>query len=271
MRARRHLARSTRQISHEQKTNKSCTPRKSLLPVQAARRSGSIVLRTQGAGYEVPAANSRTNFNNRISGSACGSNSAHRPRAVIFQRRRAIERDERQQRKFSNPAIPYQPLCRSPMALHRPIPRRPHGCRHRRRRASPMSFTSASTTAASGRPTTPAAPGTRSSTASPPAPSARSPSRRRNPDIIYVGSGEGLQRPDLSTGDGIYKSTDGGKTWRHLGLRDGQQIPAIIVDPQDPNRVFVAVLGHPYGPNAERGVFRSTDGGADLAEGSLQR
>ena len=81
------------------------------------------------------------------------------------------------------------------------------------------------------------------------------------PDTIYVGSGEGLQRPDLSVGDGIYKSTDAGKTWRHLGLRDGQQIPAIIVDPRNPNRLFVAVLGHPYGPNAERGVFRSTDGG----------
>jgi photosystem II stability/assembly factor-like uncharacterized protein len=82
-----------------------------------------------------------------------------------------------------------------------------------------------------------------------------------NPDIIYVGSGEGLRRPDLSTGDGIYKSTDAGKTWQHLGLRDGQQITNILIDPQDPNRVFVAVLGHPYGPNSERGVFRSTDGG----------
>jgi photosystem II stability/assembly factor-like uncharacterized protein len=82
-----------------------------------------------------------------------------------------------------------------------------------------------------------------------------------NPEIIYVGSGEGLQRPDLSVGDGIYKSTDGGKTWRHLGLRDGQQIGAIIVDPKDANRLFVAVLGHPYGANSERGVYRSTDGG----------
>jgi len=82
-----------------------------------------------------------------------------------------------------------------------------------------------------------------------------------NPNIIYVGSGEGLQRPDLSTGDGIYKSTDAGETWTHLGLRDGQQIPQIIVDPNDPNRLFVAVLGHPYGPNEERGIFRSTDGG----------
>ena len=82
-----------------------------------------------------------------------------------------------------------------------------------------------------------------------------------NPDVIYVGSGEGLRRPDLSTGDGIYKSLDGGRTWKHLGLRDGQQIGAIIVDPHDPNRVFAGVLGHPYGPNAERGVFRSLDGG----------
>jgi photosystem II stability/assembly factor-like uncharacterized protein len=81
------------------------------------------------------------------------------------------------------------------------------------------------------------------------------------PETVYVGSGEGLQRPDLSTGDGIYKSVDGGKTWLHLGLRDGQQIGSIIVDPRDPERLFVAVLGHPYGPNTERGVYRSTDGG----------
>ncbi|MDB4877255.1 MAG: glycosyl hydrolase repeat-containing protein [Gemmatimonadetes bacterium] len=85
-----------------------------------------------------------------------------------------------------------------------------------------------------------------------------------NANVIYVGSGEGLQRPDLSTGDGIYKSTDAGKSWTHLGLRDGQQIPQIVVDPRDPNRLFVAVMGHPYGPNAERGLFRSTDGGASF-------
>jgi photosystem II stability/assembly factor-like uncharacterized protein len=83
-----------------------------------------------------------------------------------------------------------------------------------------------------------------------------------HPDTIYVGSGEGLRRPDLSTGDGIYKSTDAGHTWQHLGLRDAQQISAIIVDSHDANRLFVAALGHPYGPNEERGVFRSTDGGA---------
>jgi photosystem II stability/assembly factor-like uncharacterized protein len=82
-----------------------------------------------------------------------------------------------------------------------------------------------------------------------------------NPDIIYVASGEGLQRPDLSVGDGIYKSTDAGRTWTHLGLRDGQQIPQILIDPRNPDRLFAAVLGHPYGPNAERGIYRSTDGG----------
>jgi len=82
-----------------------------------------------------------------------------------------------------------------------------------------------------------------------------------NPNVIYVASGEGLRRPDLSIGDGIYKSTDGGKTWTHLGLREGQAIPAIRVDPKNPDRVFAAVLGHPYGPNKERGIFRSTDGG----------
>ncbi|HMF94651.1 MAG TPA: hypothetical protein VKE96_10165 [Vicinamibacterales bacterium] len=82
-----------------------------------------------------------------------------------------------------------------------------------------------------------------------------------DPNTLYVGSGEGLQRPDLSVGDGIYNSTDAGRTWQHLGLRDARQIAAIIVDPGDPNRLFVAALGHPYGANPERGVFRSTDGG----------
>jgi photosystem II stability/assembly factor-like uncharacterized protein len=82
-----------------------------------------------------------------------------------------------------------------------------------------------------------------------------------NPNIIYVGSGEGLHRPDLSVGDGIYKSTDAGRTWTHLGLRDGQQIAQIAVDPRNPDRLLVAVAGHPYGPNEERGIFLSVDGG----------
>jgi photosystem II stability/assembly factor-like uncharacterized protein len=82
-----------------------------------------------------------------------------------------------------------------------------------------------------------------------------------DPNTIYVGTGAGIIRPDLSIGDGVYKSTDGGKTWTHLGLVNSQMIAQIDVDPTNPNRFFVAALGHPYGPNPERGVFRSTDGG----------
>lgn len=82
-----------------------------------------------------------------------------------------------------------------------------------------------------------------------------------DPNVIYVGSGAGIIRPDLAVGNGVYKSVDAGKTWTHLGLRDSQMIAMIDVDPRDPNRLFVAALGHPYGPNAERGIFRSTDGG----------
>ncbi len=83
-----------------------------------------------------------------------------------------------------------------------------------------------------------------------------------DPNIIYVGAGAGIIRPDLAVGDGMYKSTDAGKTWTHLALRDSQMIANIAVDPANPNRLFVAALGHPYGPNAERGIFRSLDGGA---------
>ncbi|MCX6173830.1 MAG: hypothetical protein NTZ27_03650 [Ignavibacteriales bacterium] len=82
-----------------------------------------------------------------------------------------------------------------------------------------------------------------------------------NPNVIYVGSGEGVQRPDLSIGDGIYKSTDAGKTWINTGLKDAQQIGGLAIDPKNENRVFVAALGHPYGPNTERGVYRTLDGG----------
>jgi photosystem II stability/assembly factor-like uncharacterized protein len=82
-----------------------------------------------------------------------------------------------------------------------------------------------------------------------------------NPSVLYVGTGAGIIRPDLATGDGIYKSTDAGRTWTRLGLFDSQMIAMIDVDPRNPDRLFVAVLGHPYGPNPERGIFRSTDGG----------
>jgi photosystem II stability/assembly factor-like uncharacterized protein len=82
-----------------------------------------------------------------------------------------------------------------------------------------------------------------------------------NPNVIYVGSGEADMRSDIAQGSGMYKSVDGGKTWSKIGLADTQQIGMIRVDPRDANRVFVAALGHPYGPNAQRGVFRSLDGG----------
>ena len=82
------------------------------------------------------------------------------------------------------------------------------------------------------------------------------------PQVIYAGTGESDIRSDLSSGDGVYKSTDGGQTWSNIGLRDTKQISKVIVDPRDANVVYVAALGHAYTPNAERGVFKSTDGGA---------
>ena len=82
-----------------------------------------------------------------------------------------------------------------------------------------------------------------------------------NPDIVYIGGGETQLRGSITQGDGVYKTTDGGKTWRHLGLKETQAISRIRVHPTDPNIVYVAALGHVYGDNEERGVFRSTDGG----------
>src|SRR5512143_1631486 len=82
-----------------------------------------------------------------------------------------------------------------------------------------------------------------------------------DPNVIYVGSGEADMRSDISYGNGMYKSVDAGKTWTPIGLTDTRQIGRILVDDLDPNLVFVAALGHGYGPNKERGVFRSKDGG----------
>jgi photosystem II stability/assembly factor-like uncharacterized protein len=84
---------------------------------------------------------------------------------------------------------------------------------------------------------------------------------RSDSNIIYVGTGEACIRGDISYGDGVYKSVDGGQTWTNIGLKDTRFIGRVIVDPQDANRVFVAALGHTYGPNTERGLFRTTDGG----------
>src|SRR5262245_18790286 len=83
-----------------------------------------------------------------------------------------------------------------------------------------------------------------------------------NPDVIYVGAGEGAVRNSISFGDGVYKSTDGGKTWRHLGLKDSERFARIVIHPANPQIVIAAAMGHAFGPNEERGVFRSTDGGA---------
>src|SRR5579863_3746438 len=83
-----------------------------------------------------------------------------------------------------------------------------------------------------------------------------------DPNIVYVGTGEPDIRSQHSYGIGMYKSTDAGKTWAHIGLAETWQIGKIVVDPADPNRVYVAALGHVYKANSERGVYRSTDGGA---------
>src|SRR5262245_36483747 len=82
-----------------------------------------------------------------------------------------------------------------------------------------------------------------------------------DPSVVYVGTGEACIRGNLSHGDGVYKSTDAGKTWTNVGLKDTRQIGAVVVHPKDPDLVYVAALGHVYGPNTERGVFRSKDGG----------
>ncbi len=83
-----------------------------------------------------------------------------------------------------------------------------------------------------------------------------------DPKVIYAGTGESDIRSNLSSGDGVYKSTDGGQTWNNMGLRDSRQISKIVVDPQNANIVYVAAFGHAYAPNDERGVYKSTDGGA---------
>ncbi|MCL6595969.1 MAG: glycosyl hydrolase [Firmicutes bacterium] len=82
-----------------------------------------------------------------------------------------------------------------------------------------------------------------------------------DPNVVYAGMGEVCVRSNVYGGDGVYRSTDGGRTWRHLGLADTRHIGRIVVHPTDPDRVYVAALGHAFGPNEERGVYRSADGG----------
>ena len=82
-----------------------------------------------------------------------------------------------------------------------------------------------------------------------------------DPDIVYVGTGEHAIRGNVSHGDGVFKTTDGGKTWSYVGLADTQQISRVRIHPTNPDIVWVAAFGHVYGPNAERGVFKTTDGG----------
>jgi photosystem II stability/assembly factor-like uncharacterized protein len=82
-----------------------------------------------------------------------------------------------------------------------------------------------------------------------------------DPNIIYAGSGEACLRGNISYGDGVYKSTDGGQSWKNVGLKDSRHIGAVLIDPRNPDIVLVAALGHAWGPNSERGVFRTTDGG----------
>ena len=82
-----------------------------------------------------------------------------------------------------------------------------------------------------------------------------------DPNVVYVGTGEACIRGNISHGDGVWKSVDAGKSWKNVGLKDSRAIGKVIVHPRNPDIVFVAALGHPFGPNAERGVFRTTDGG----------
>jgi len=82
-----------------------------------------------------------------------------------------------------------------------------------------------------------------------------------DPNVIYAGMGEACIRGNVSHGDGVYRSTDGGKTWSHLGLANTRNIGQVRIDPRDPDTAFVAALGHAHGPNPERGIFRTKDGG----------
>ena len=90
------------------------------------------------------------------------------------------------------------------------------------------------------------------------------------PDVVYVGSGESTLRDSMGYGNGVYKSTDAGNSWAHLGLDETHHIGRIAIHPKNPDVVFVAAIGKLYAPNADRGVFRSRDGGKTLAKSTIQ-
>ena len=92
-----------------------------------------------------------------------------------------------------------------------------------------------------------------------------------DPKVIYVGTGESDIRSDLASGNGVYKSTDGGDTWQNIGLKDTRQISKIVVDSTNPDIVYVGALGHAYGPNDERGVYKSTRRRRNVEAHSRQR
>ena len=94
---------------------------------------------------------------------------------------------------------------------------------------------------------------------------------QRDPNLVWVGTGESNNRQSTSWGDGVYKSTDGGTTWQHMGLKESRHINRIVIDPDDNNIVFVAATGPLFGPGGERGVYKTTDGGADVETGAEGR
>ena len=131
----------------------------------------------------------------------------------------------------------------------------------RSRRAIRTSSTSATPSAASSSPRTTACRSSRFSRPTASRRSATSPSIRAIPNIVYIGTGEANNRQTTSFGDGIYKTTDGGKTFTNIGLKETQTIARIVIDPKNPETVYVASPGHLFGPNPDRGVFKTTDGG----------
>ena len=92
-----------------------------------------------------------------------------------------------------------------------------------------------------------------------------------DPNVVYVGMGETTIRGNVSHGDGVYKSTDGGRSWTHLGLENTRNIAKVRIHPQNPDLVYVAALGHAHGPNPERGLYRSSDGGKNEGVRGLGR